>query len=302
MPIISGIVRDKNGVPAERTLRIYRRDTGELLGTASSAFAPAMPEDPHLADVVSFLTVDPAGAIVDLTGGALSIVGVPTVASDGMYAPKSAVLGAGVYLHRPISGFGVGVNYTIEGFVSNDATTNAYAAIASFMTSGSTRSTFVLNGSDGRPVWDGAWRFPSGVLPGSNTKTVKHIALCKGGSNYTLHVDGVLVNTTTWTGSPLEAHAINRLVVGAAENTGVESGGRLKFEQIRITKNVARYGADPFTPPAGGLLYVPGGSPENPLGTYTFETPYTGEVQVVHLDNRTEAPIENDMIHRTFPV
>lgn len=302
MPIISGVVRDKDGAPAGRTLRIYRRDTGALLGTASSAFVPAVPEDPHLADVVSFLTVSPEGAIVDLTGEALSIVGSPTVAFDGVYASKSAVLGVGVYLHRPVSGFGVGVNYTVEGFVSNDAATSDYAAIASFMTSGTSRSTFMLNGSSGRPVWDGTWRFPSGSLPSSNTVAVKHIALCRNGNTYTLHVNGVLVATTTWTGSPLDARDISRLVVGAANNAGDESNGRLKFEQIRITKNVARYDAAPFIPPAGGLTYAPGGTPENPLGTYTFETPYTGEVQVIHLDNQTVDPIENDMIHRTFPV
>lgn len=301
MPIISGVVRDKNGVPAGRTLRIYRRDTGELLGTTSSAFTPAVPEDPHLANVVSFLTVSPAGVIVDLTGAALSIIGTPTIAVGGVYAAQSAVLGPGVYLHRPISDFGAGVDYTIEGFVSNDATTSAYAAIASLLTSGGTRSTFMLNGGEGRPVWDGTWRFPSGTLPGSSTAAVKHIALCKSGNNYTLHVDGALVSTTTWTGSPLGTHATNRLVVGASDNVGNESGGRLRFEQIRITKNVARYGTS-FTPPAGGLRYAPGGVPEKPLGIYTFETPYTGEVQVVHLDDRTEAPIENDMIHRTFPV
>lgn len=301
MPIISGVVRDKNGAPAGRTLRIYRRDTGGLLGTTSSAFIPAVPEDPHLANVVSFLTVSPAGTIVDLTGAALSIVGTPTTAVGGVYVAQSAVLGSGVYLHRPISGFGVGVDYTIEGFVSNDGTASAYAAIASLLTSGGTRSTFMLNGSDGRPVWDGSWRFPTGTLPGSSTAAVKHIALCKSGSNYTLHVNGVLVNTATWTGSPLSAHAINRLVVGASDDVGNESSGRLRFEQIRITKNVARYGAS-FTPPAGGLRYAPGDIPEKPLGTYTFETPYTGEVQVVLLDDRTEAPIENDMIHRTFPV
>ena len=296
MPIIKGKVFDYAGEPAARTLRMYRRDTGELLSESSSAYAPYQIGDPYSDNIVSLITTDVAGKIVDLTGAAISISGTPVV-SGGTHAPFSVLFGPGVYLYRKISDMPAGEDYTVEGFVSNNGQQSGYKPIASIITTTGARSTFMLNGSWGRPLWDGNWRFPNGTLSSASTTTLKHVALCKQGGTNTVFLNGVLVGTASSSGSPLNSYAPRALIVGASEKGGFESGGTLRFEQIRVTRGVARYTTN-FTPP-NTLLYE--AVTEKPLGEYIFNTPYTGEVQIVCLDD-DGAPLENDQILRTFPV
>lgn len=296
MPTIKGYVFDSVGAPATRILRLYRRDTGALLEESSSAYAQYQPADPYIANVVSFITTNADGNIVDLTGAPISTYGTPVI-SPGVRTNFSVLLGPGVYIYRTISGLSAGEDYTIEGLVSNNGSESQYAAIASLVTPANTRSTFMLNGSSGRPIWDGSWRFPNDTLSAASTTTLKHVALCKQGTTRTVFLDGVLVGTDTWTGSPLDTDAPDNLVVGASFNTGFESTGELRFEQIRVTRGVARYTAA-FTPP-DTLAYTE--VPERLEGEYIFNTLYTGEVQVVCLDDDA-APLENDQILRTFPV
>lgn len=82
---------------------------------------------------------------------------------------------------------------------------------------------------------------------------------------------------------------------GRSEYWGAVMNGHL--DDIRVTVGVCRYTAT-FTPPAAEL----GGNVDPlPEGEYSITTAYTGEVNVLCLDDDAGS-LENDLVLRTFPV
>lgn len=119
-----------------------------------------------------------------------------------------------------------------------------------------------------------------------------HIAIVVDDGEITIYVNGVGSAKYAVAATPMDTQTLP-LLIGATDLKYVNG----YIDDLRITKGISRYTAD-FTPPTAQFPDI-----QNPLafGEYRFTTNHTGEVQVVCLDDDS-APLENDLILRTFPV
>lgn len=310
MPAVGGFVFDSAGVRVDREIRVYRRDTGALLGKTRSSGGGG---DPHY-DKVSLL--------LHMNG-----VDGSTMFSDSSVAPKTVTAYGGAKISTTQSKFGVASAYfdgvgdyleipyktsefrwwdskfTLEVLVfpvalSTFSFVNGLYAFPNLI--GNSSSVDITNywsfgpGSDGRVLftyWSGVTNNVYSAATIAENQW-SHIALVVNDGKITIYVNGVGSTPVAIAGTPQDTQTLP-LLVGAAKSSYING----YIDELRITKGVARYTAD-FTPPTAQFPDA-----QNPLafGEYRFTTNHTGEVQVVCLDDDS-APLENDLILRTFPV
>lgn len=298
MPAVGGFVFDSSGVPTDREIRIYRRDTGELLGKTRSTGGDD--GDPHF-DKVSLL--------LHMTGADNSSVFVDSSKNSYTQAPSSSAK----IIQSQADPFGIsnGVGYF-------SGVGHQMAAPAAALPSGSEDATLELYV---RPENTGTTRVllnrdttgfnfeiqaggllglyfygPDTYISGGSVPNLawSHVAFSRQGNTFRLFVNGQIVATAT------QAISFN----GALFFIGSTHQGILPYKGcmsgLRITKGMARY-TENFTPPSARFPDVPSLGRPLAFGEYYFATPHTGEVNVVCLDDAS-APLENDLILRTFPV
>lgn len=320
MATISGLVRDSTGVPvAGRVVRAYRRDTGALLGgSVSGDGSSTAPYDPHWDNVVSLLHFDGADggtAFTDEKGRAWSTGGNALISTaQSKFGGASVYLdGAGDYLQTPNSSdFHLGNGaFAIEcwiRFTGSLPSAGNYKFIASRDNVGATRGWVLLVDGDlsGKIVFSsfiGGTGYLVSTTSSATPDTWTHIAVTRDADTLRIFRDGNLENSL---GLPVGA-TFNNSTVGTLIGCGRNGGNPVSnwawrgwIDEFRFTNGEARETTN-FTPSADSFPshgYVP----PIPLGEYTIDTgSYTGEVNVICLDDDA-GTLENDLIHRAFPV
>lgn len=308
MPAVGGFVFDSAGAPVDRELRLYRRDTGALLGKARSSGGDG---DPHFDKVSLLLPCDGeegskllvdsslAQRAVTATGAAsitktVSKFGGSSLKFTGDPGAVSTPMDAGLQL-------GTG-DFTVEmwAHITKAAQKTDYprlAAVGKFLQQGGWNIVYlkqsatlfldlygsgsvVLGLSCGVPM-DNAWN---------------HIRITRSGTTFRTFLNGAVVSTGE---SGLNLNSQEDLVIGASSGEAINyiSG---YVDDFCLTKGVAR-STEGFTPPTAPSPETATPGRTLAFGEYYFVTTHTGEVQVVCMDNANE-PLENDLILRTFPV
>lgn len=300
MPAVGGFVFDSSGAPVDREIRIYRRDTGALLGKTRSSGGDG---DPHFENVALLLHMDGGNGGKTFVDSSLSQKTVSAAGDAAISTAKSKWGGASLLLDG--SGdylsvqehddfvFGTG-DFTVELWVNTTATAEK-ALLDQYNNSSNSWQFSIKNGT---LQWysDEAYALV-GSIP-VNTGAWHHVAATRSAGTLRLFVDGTLDGTvalgTNYT--PKVALGIGAQV--ASRNASYDLPGNI--DDLRITKGVCRYTAN-FTPPTAPFQDIPSLGRPLVLGEYYFVDPYAGEVNVVCLDDAS-APLENDLILRTFPV
>lgn len=314
MAAISGFVRDADGVPAVRELRFYRRDTGALLGKTYSSTS-ADTGDTHYEQVSILLHFDGTDGSTSFVDSSPRVK-TPTAHGSAIISTDYSKFGSGAlrlngtgYVSVPASNdfkFGAG-DFSVELSCKPDASSltgdkfllaqqssdgvwsTANSGIELYLNNGVLRARFHYGGS---AVSLGA------VTPLQSTG-FHEIYIGRSGDILYIGVDGVLNSTSIGTTTLNDVDVplvIGRL--GDVNSSQFYFSGRI--DELRITKGVARHTENyvpstepyPDTPSSGGVVTP---------GAYYFSTSYTGEVQVICLDDDSGA-LENDYILRTFPV
>ena len=302
MPAVGGFVFDSSGAPADRELRLYRRDTGELLGKTRSSGGDD--GDPHFDKVSLLLHMDGANGsntFDDSSGTPKTITafgGAKISTAQSKFGGASLLLdGSEDYLSAPGHDdfvFGTG-DFTVELWVTT-TTTSEKVLVDQFAGSGSASWQFSIKG--GTLSWHSHGGYALAGSAPINNGAWHHVAATRSAGTLRFFVDGVLDGAVAL-GTDYTKKV--ELGIGAqvfSRSTFYDFPGNI--DDLRITKGVARYTAS-FSPPSARFPDVP--SPGRPLafGEYYFVTTHTGEVNVVCLDDAS-APLENDLILRTFPV
>lgn len=306
MPLIKGAVRDDAGTPANRTVRVYRRDAGVLIGTTDSAGGPAIGADAHYAAVSTLVRFyGPSGATIltDDKNNTWAFVGNAQLSTTKkLHGVSSAYFdGAGDSVKNSggdLGNFGT-ADFTIEVIFSTVngghgaswsriMETLAYPSSSGWaiVCEGSTNPSKVrFDNSNGTniltttlPVSDGEWH---------------HLCVSRKDGTLRLFLDGLLqmaaTNSVNFTAPDLS--------IGGNINNAESLNGYV--DSIRLTKGFARY-TENFTPPTSEFLRGEG-VPARAFGEYALTVPYSGEVQVICLHDDV-GPLRNDLILRTFPV
>lgn len=153
--------------------------------------------------------------------------------------------------------------FTIEcwHFIPTSAATTGTSGISKYQDSAGNRSWAMLftfnSGSDlqgygARLSTDGtnlAWDFTTGNIYADNV--YRHVCLERNSSDLVrLYVDGVVVGSQTVSGALFNNSAV-ALEVGGYDNGGGSPAG-YRIDEVRITRNVARYNGA-FTPPTAAF-------------------------------------------------
>jgi len=298
MAYIAGTVLDDTGAAVGgRTVRAYRRDTGALLGSTTSA-SSAVTMDSSFSSVALLLHGNDSNGSTTIVDSSAS---ARTVTANGatISTAQSKFGGASMYFNGsshtatiPYStDFDAGSgDITIEAWVRKDSTADRCIVSAR---SGANINYHLFAGSV--VALD---TIPSGGISSIvgttsfSTNTWHHVAATKSGNTWRIFLDGNLEGSATVSGTYTATSA--PLVVGASSSNYFFDG---YIDDLRITKGVARYTAS-FTPPTAAF-------PDTPIdlatGDYYIQTAYTGEVNVVCLDD-SGGTTHNDRILRTTPV
>lgn len=300
MPAISGFVFDSSGAPIRRELRFYRRDTGARLGVTTSGVDDG---DPHYDKVVLLLPMDGANGSTAFVDNSAAVKSVTANGNAKISTAQSKWGGASLlldgnedYLSVPAHAdfvFGTG-DFTIEMW-GNTTTTEEKVLVDQYGAGNANSWQFAVRG--GRLSWYTGGYFLTGSAA-VNNGAWHHVAAARSAGILRFFVDGVLDGSAA-----LSANYASQAVLGigaqvASRNPSYDFPGRI--DDLRITKGVARYTAN-FTPPTAALPDRLSAGRILAPGEYYFSTTYSGEVQVVCIDDADE-PLENDLILRTFPV
>lgn len=326
MPAVGGFVFDSSGAPVDREIRIYRRDTGALLGKARSSGGDG---DQHFDKVSLLLHMDGADGSTVITDSSqlpktVTAMGDAKIsAAQGLFGGASGYFdGTGDALSVANStelDFGTG-DFTIECWVyiaGNSAPdldgNRSFAIVSPWGASKVSGYLLAITGSSstaGTGINFDSWSEDSSTAStfyrAATTVTHgawHHIAAQVQAGVRRLFLDGVQLSATqsNFGAGYAGFETFGRpLCVGGTFNGNYPMRLNGHLRELRITKGVARYTAN-FTPPTAPFQDMPNLGRPLVFGEYYFVTPYTGEVNVVCLDDAS-APLENDLILRTFPV
>lgn len=298
MGTIAGIVKESGSPVGGRIVRAYRRDTGALLGSAVSSDGNPIPGDANLTDRVLLIRGDGL-SIADQcpTPRSIAVVGNTSIVDDAAAFGGRAIRfdGAGDYLtldaHSSLA-FGAG-DFTIEMrirplSISQDmalfdfrpAYSNGAYPVVAIAASGAIN--LYVNGAE-RIVGS----------HGFDTTSYHHVAYCRSGGVGRLFAKGLLIGS--WSDGTNYGVGANRPIIGALGYREDLANANMFAQSIRMSRR-AEYTA-PFTPPAQ-QFYTNAPAAATPLGSYSISTSYTGEVQVVCLDDAAGTTY-NDLIVRT---
>lgn len=302
MPAVGGFVFDSSGVPTDREIRIYRRDTGELLGKTRSSGGDD--GDPHFDKVSLLLHMDGADGSTVFTDSSAAPKTLARYGNPRIVTAQSKWGGASAYFDgnysklevpsNPELAFGTG-DFTVECLVFSLPATGGGVDFDKLIFGGfQADPDFIcfLGSSNLAPaLWNGSIAPVSQIVVPPNTWT--HVAWCRASGVLRIFVNG---QKGIEASMPTQFNQSSNYI-GGEVNTRFLNG---YIDDLRITKGVARYTAN-FSPPSARFPDVPGLGRPLAFGEYYFATPHTGEVNVVCLDDAS-APLENDLILRTFPV
>ena len=301
MPAVGGFVFDSSGALIDREIRVYRRDTGDLLGKTRSSGGDG---DPHFDKVALLLHMDGADGSTTFTDSSPAPKAVTVHGDAKISTGQSKWGGASAYFSGNYSklevppdqslAFGTG-DFTVECLVFSPPATGDDSNFDKLIFGGfAPDPDFVcfLRSSELAPaLWDGSVAPVSQIAVQPSTWT--HVAWCRASGVLRIFVNGqkgVEVSMPTHFNPGIN-------YIGGEVTSRFFTG---YIDDLRVTKGVARYTAN-FTPPAAPLPDIFGQGRTMAFGEYYFATPHTGEVNVVCLDDDS-APLENDLILRTFPV
>lgn len=306
MPAVGGFVFDSSGAPIDREIRVYRRDTGAFLGKTRSSGGSAV--DPHFDKVSLLLHMDGADGSTTFTDSSSNPKTVTPSGNAKISTAQSKSGGASAYFDGAGSylvladsvDWATGAeNFTVEFFVYNQNNSGQSFILGQqhsnyygpFRIENFSGNYNILISSDGHSWAGGTATFAAPAA----TNVWDHLALVRSGDIYTLYVNGIAKGSRTVGGAIHDSSAA--MFIGGSPYTADIDG---YIDEVRITKGVARYTAN-FTPPDAPFPDSLSAETSLAFGEYSFATNYTGEVQVVCLDDDS-APLENDLILRTFPV
>jgi hypothetical protein len=297
MPTISGTVLDDTGAAvAGRTVRAYRRDTGALL--AETLTSEGVTGDADFSSVSLLLHMNGSNGSTTFTDSSLSPKTITRFGDAQISTAQSKFGGAsayfdgtGDYLTAPNTATPAGTEaFTVE----------AWIRVPSFPGSGVKMlwQWLATNGVNLEITNTGAvglyQHSPANYASGGQlvVNTWHHVALTRSGNNFAFWLDGTQAFTMTSTASYSAA------TFNLGYDTTTPSRAYLGyFDEVRITKGVARYTAN-FTPTD---VPFPDTSLTLALGEYGITTSHTGECNVVCLDDAA-GTVYNDLILRTTPV
>ena len=214
-----------------------------------------MANDPYWNNVVLAMHMDDTG-LTDLKGHVVTLKGnVARSATQSKFGGYSAYFdGTGDFLTTPASAdfaFGSG-DFTIEAWIYPTNSSTEQGVVTRWSTAATTNEAFffgirpggvlvLLLSSTGQyqPANDIAT--PTGAV---TYNAWNHIACCRSGGNIYMYVNGLLVKTTTFSGSVYASTLATS--VGASVNAATPFFGYI--DDLRITKGVARY-TENFTAP-----------------------------------------------------
>lgn len=306
MPLIKGAVRDDAGTPANRTVRVYRRDAGVLIGATDSAGGPEIEADAHYAAVSTLVRFyGPSGAtlLTDDKENAWKFLGNAQLSTaKKLHGVSSAYFdGAGDSVKNTggnLGNFGT-ADFTVEIIFSpvDGGLGSAWSRIMetrAYPDSGGWAITCVelMNPSQVRFYESNGKSFLTTLLPVSNGEW-HHLCVSRKDGILRLFLDGVVQMSA--------ANSSNFLASDLSIGGNVNNGDSFKgyVDSIRLTKGFARY-TENFTPPTSEFLRGEG-IPARAFGEYALRVPYSGEVQVICLHDDV-GPLQNDLVLRTFPV
>lgn len=293
MATLSGVVRDSAGSYAAKTVRVYRRDSGALVGqTVSNASTGAWSIttadtkghfaivhdtsdiDLNWLNVVLAMHMNDTG-LTDVTGKTVTIGGnVARSSTQSKFGGYSAYFdGAGDYLQLANSTdfrFGSG-DFTIEFQFYPLTTSGGSSGVSSLVSlwgNASNQSWVIYRVNSGFQFsfsttgtnQTNAISVSSGVFSINNWY---HVAVTRSGSNIRAFINGTQLGTTYNAGSSSFFASTNVLDIGY--NTVASYGPENCYiDDLRITKGYARYTAD-FTAPTAAFPDGLSGGSQNGL-------------------------------------
>lgn len=290
-------VLDSAGVAALGwPVRLYRRDTGQLIGQTSTAMAASAPDS--LYDSVVLLLP------CDGTIGAPNVYDASKkkqpIAHSGVAVVEDALSANGKSINVEIASTKIrvpystsldldGTDFAIECFAT-DYRTSGYGTFFDFRGDSAWNTSWAIfmdSSSRAVGIWSGSASIcfsAPGAIP-TGTRFFLSVQRTVDG-NVTIYVDGVAVSTASSFNPP--ACQPGGLHVGgnAVDSVGGISG---RLDEVRITRSLR-----PTTVPASSF---PTSSYAMQPGNYAIETEYVGEVDVVVVNE--ESTFFHDKIIRT---
>jgi hypothetical protein len=291
MPTISGTVYDGDGLPAAgRTMRAYRRDTGELLDqTTTSTAVIGDPDYNSVELLLKFEESEGSTTFADSSTNALSGSGNALITQlDGPFPGTGSANIAGrtsTVSSTTLFDVAAGQAYTLEFFLKLNSLPDALGAYIFEM--GPLYCPIDSSGSLS------IVHFTSQTFPGGNISAGQwyHVAISKQ-SDGTRRVFLNGVSSTTQS-VPVAIDASNFRI--GYSNPSYSANALLA--QVRLTIGVARYTAT-FTPPTAPFAAT---SISSVAGEYLITTSHTGECNVLCLDD-TAGTVYEDLCRRATPV
>jgi hypothetical protein len=323
VPTVSGVIYDSAASPvAGRTVRAYRRDTGALLGSATSSDGNDIPGDASYNSTELLIRCAGANDSTSFTSEAYVARAISNPSSNvKVKTGTTPIVGTNsAYFNNSTSTYltvGAAADYdwfsamneswTLDGWLY---VTSVAAVTKAILTKGTNNSTMAapLIYAHGTGVYCGVYKSSGYGSGGDASKTGvlavstwSHFMVTYDNATRTLKVavGGAFGSGGTVVASSNFSTANGQLLtVGRFSDAFFPMDGNLA--QLRLTRGVVRETAD-FTPPtiaAYANAYVPA----TPLGSYSIDTAgHTGELNVVALDD-VAGSTENDRIIRTTGV
>ena len=214
-----------------------------------------MSNDPYWNSVVLAMHMDDVG-LTDLKGHAVTLNGnVGRSATQSKFGGYSAYFdGSGDYLTTPASAdftFGSG-DFTIEAWIYPTNSSAEQGVVTRWSTAATTNEAFFFGIRTGGVLTlllssTGQYQPANDIVSSTGAVTYNawnHIACCRSGGNIYMYVNGLLVKTTTFSGSVYASTLATS--VGASVNAATPFFGYI--DDVRITKGVARH-TENFTAP-----------------------------------------------------